>query len=65
MKVSLQLDLIEQEITDPERQASLPNRRILLKWLSRELNRFASFEEWDFFAHGHNLRSPHCAQARP
>lgn len=44
MKASLQLDLIEEEITDPETQASLPNRRILLKWLSRELNRLASFE---------------------
>ena len=50
MKASLQLDLIEQEIIDPETRAALPDRRILLKWLSRELTRLSSLDEWDFLA---------------
>ncbi len=50
MKASAHLDLIEQEVQDPETRASLPDRRILLKWFSRELSRLSSFEEWDFLA---------------
>ena len=49
MNAGQYLDLVEQTIQDPITRRTCPDRRILLNWLSRELQILSGREQWEFF----------------